>query len=259
MVHDPLAHLPNRQALSADGSTVLEYRRADFDRKGRAWADEAVRPDGVDLADCADAVLRGLAGWAFSTDDADLVRALEGRHARVLRSAVSMSWPLSSEPELRGVPDHISLGPLDAKALADQADAIAAVAFRAYADASGWADQAAAATWMRRTADGESLGPLLDSSVLATRGDTVVGACLVTDRAGEPPSGGPWVLDIFRDPGDPAKGVGGAMLAHAARSLRSVGLGALSLAVITDNEPAIALYRSLGFEEHGRSWTLALP
>jgi ribosomal protein S18 acetylase RimI-like enzyme len=256
---DPLAHWPARQALSAGDTTVLWWSRAETDRDGLAWADGAVRPPGVDVADCADVVLRELSGWALSTDDAELAQTLQGRHARLIRAAISMSLPLTEEPALRGVPDRISLGALTPDALADRAEEIGAVALRAYRGQDGWPDAMAAAASMRKAANGEVLGPLLDSSVLATRGDTVVGACLVTDRTGEPPSGGPWVLDIFRDPDDPARGVGAAMLAHAARSLRSVGLAALSLVVTADNEPALALYRDLGFEEHGHSWTLSLP
>lgn len=260
MPSDPLGHWPNREALAAaDGTAALWWSRGDTDREGLPWADGAVRPEGVELADCVDVVLRELSGWALSTDDEALARALEGRHARVMRATLSMSLPLTEQPPLRGVPDHLSLATLTAEGLAEQADQIGAVGFRAHGADEGWADEAAAATSMRRAASGTVLGPLLDSSVLATRDDAVVGACLITDRAGEPPAGGPWVLDVFRDPDDPAAGIGGAMLAHAARSLRSIGLAALSLAVTSDNERAIGLYRSLGFEEHGQSWTLALP
>jgi ribosomal protein S18 acetylase RimI-like enzyme len=255
---DPLAHWPDRRALIRDGRTVLWWSRADTDRDGRAWADGAVRPEEVGVAECADVVMRELAGWALSTDDADLASALQGRHARVLRAALSMSLPLAEEPALRGVPDYLSVSSLTAQVLTERAAEIGAVAFRAHGD-QGWADEAAAAESMRRTAAGQVLGPLLDSSVIATRDQAVVGACLITDRPGQPPFGGPWVLDIFRDPDDPGRGTGGAMLAHAARSLRSVGLGALSLVVDADNDRAITLYRAMGFDDHGQSWTLALP
>jgi len=260
VTQDPYADWPNRESLVADGATVMWWSRSDTDRDGLPWADGAVRPDGVDVATCADAVLRELSGWALSTDDRDLAAALEGRHARVLRSALSMSLALTDEPVLRGVPDRISIGALTPEDLTERAEEIGAVAFRAYRGGDqGWDGEGDASASMRGAAAGQVLGPLLDSSVLATRGDAVVGACLIVDRAGGPPHGGAWVLDIFRDPDDPVAGVGGAMLAHAARSLRSVGIAALSLVVSADNEPAIALYRSLGFEDHGHSRTLALP
>lgn len=256
---DPLAHAANRETLTTDGTPVLWWSRADTQLEGRPRAEGGIRPAGVHVADCAETVLHELSGWVLSTEDEELVHALEGHRARVLRSTLSMSLTLVDEPALRGVPDRISLGPLNAKALAEQADEIATVAFRAHGSDTRWTDQPGAVAWMRRTADGEVLGPMLDSSVLATRGDVIVGACLITDRAGDPPHGGPCVLDIFRDPDDPAPGVGGAMLAHATRSLRSVGLAALSLVISADNEPAIALFRSLGFAELGRSWTVELP
>jgi len=44
-------------------------------------------------------------------------------------------------------------------------------------------------------------------------GGAVVGAALVNRTDGEPPYGGPWIAQVFREPG--ARGVGGALLRRA--------------------------------------------
>jgi [ribosomal protein S18]-alanine N-acetyltransferase len=56
---------------------------------------------------------------------------------------------------------------------------------------------------------------------------------------------GMWVLPEWRGRG------GGRMLAEAAIDARPADVHKIELEVFPDNEPAIALYRSLGFEEEG--------
>jgi GNAT superfamily N-acetyltransferase len=100
---------------------------------------------------------------------------------------------------------------------------------------------------MAGVAGGQALGPLLDCSVLATRNDAVVGACLVIDKPGEPPRAGPWLLDVFRDLEDPARGIGSAMLAHAARSARSASLPAITTEADAGDERGRVFLLRLGF------------
>jgi RimJ/RimL family protein N-acetyltransferase len=56
---------------------------------------------------------------------------------------------------------------------------------------------------------------------------------------------GMWVLPEWRGRG------GGRMLAAAAIAARPAEVHKIELEVFVDNEPAIALYRSLGFEQEG--------
>jgi hypothetical protein len=80
-------------------------------------------------------------------------------------------------------------------------------------------------------------GGLLDGSGMALEGDRVVGAILV----GALDNDGPWVLEVFRDPGSP--GTGRALLERAlARAQGSLGL------TVTEGNRAERLYRALGFK-----------
>lgn len=258
---DPLAHWPARTVLADPGGrTVLVYTPADTLRAGRRWADGVWCPPDIHPDLAAAVATRELAGWALSTEDRGLVTALLGRGAVVLRHAHLMSLDLCADPPLVRAPDDVCLSPLDSAGLRARAADVAEVAYTAHADdGEGWPSLAEATEAMRAAAAGEPLGRLLASSCVATRDDAVVGACLVVDRAGDPPAGGPWVLDVFRDPADPARRIGAAMLSQSVRSARAAGLSDLSLAVTHANAAARRLYERFGFADLGESWTLAMP
>ena len=86
------------------------------------------------------------------------------------------------------------------------------------------------------------LGPLLESSGIALRNGRVVGGILVARMTeGPPPFAGPWVMEVFREPG--AHGAGRALLERAL----ALSTGSLGLAV-THGNPAEKLYAALGFK-----------
>jgi GNAT superfamily N-acetyltransferase len=87
-------------------------------------------------------------------------------------------------------------------------------------------------------------GELLDASGVSVRDGGVVAAILIGRFEGEPPFGGPWVMELFRDPAHP--GTGRALLERALHRTAAAGLPALGLAV-TDGNPAARLYEALGF------------
>jgi GNAT superfamily N-acetyltransferase len=94
---------------------------------------------------------------------------------------------------------------------------------------------------------------LLDASGIAVEDGRVVGAVLVGElREVDPPLGGPWVMEVFRDPGYP--GVGRALLE---RALARVGGPSLGLAV-TERNPAVRLYERLGFQRVLTSFSVQL-
>jgi GNAT superfamily N-acetyltransferase len=75
------------------------------------------------------------------------------------------------------------------------------------------------------------------------------------DDSGEPPTGGPWISQLFRHPG--ARGIGGPMLRRALALATRDGLPAVGLAV-THGNPAQRLYEATGFAEVLNSLTVEL-
>jgi ribosomal protein S18 acetylase RimI-like enzyme len=256
---DPFADWPDRELLlDATGQPVLAFSRSE--RGSRPWADGAWRPPDAAAEAVAEVACRALAGWLLSSSDVELVSALTQRGGETRRQAHSMSLDLGPEPSPIAAPEGITVGQLSAELLAARAGEVGAVAYSAHADdGQGWTSAEAAAEAMQAVAAGRVLGPLLATSMLASRPHAVVGACLVVQREGVPPHGGPWVLDLFRDRSDPSRGIGGALLASAASAARLLEAPALSLAVDHDNHTARRLYHRLGFRDLGQSWTLAMP
>ncbi len=60
------------------------------------------------------------------------------------------------------------------------------------------------------------------------------------------------LLSIGVDPSRRRHGLGRALLAHAARDLAAGGSAVMFLDVAADNDPALALYRALGFQDMSR-------
>lgn len=60
------------------------------------------------------------------------------------------------------------------------------------------------------------------------------------------------ILTIGTAPAAQGRGVGRRLLTHAADCARSAGAEVLHLDVAADNDPALGLYRTYGFEELGR-------
>jgi GNAT superfamily N-acetyltransferase len=155
---------------------------------------------------------------------------------------------------LERVPGHWPAAPLPGGAAAEPpgrpAAELAPARVRAYPP--GHADWEAgwdAAAELERLMAGEECGVLLPSSRIAVADGAVVGAALLTDdEEGSlvvPP--GLLVADVFRDP-DPAwRGLGGALLRRALAAAADDGHAAAHL-LVTDGNPAQALYARLGFE-----------
>jgi len=103
---------------------------------------------------------------------------------------------------------------------------------------------------------GRLMGPLLGCSGLAVgEGGAVLGAVLVNGTSGQPPTGGPWIAQLFRHPA--ARGTGGPLLRRALALATLDGLPAIGLAV-THGNPARALYAAHGFAEVLESLTVEL-
>jgi GNAT superfamily N-acetyltransferase len=258
---DPHAAWGDRTPLYDDeGRLALVFTLTESTRGGRPWVDGVWRPAGIPVERACELALSAFADHAFSTSDAALADALASSGATWRRHAHTMTHDLVSVPAAHVGP--VSVSGLDSAAVHELADPLGATAFAAYPPGHpdhrlAHVDQAVAE--MKAIADGLVLGPLLDVSCLAVVGTAVVGACLVVDRPGAPPDGGPWVVDVFRDPAVQVHGVGTALLAGSLERARDDGLAGLSLVVSHDNGPARRLYDRLGFVQTSQSWTLLLP
>ena len=259
---DPLAHWPARTPLyDADGRLLLVYTLAEDARDGRAWADGAWRPASAPVEATVAEILQRLPGFALSTSDTTLVRSLSGVGAVELRHAHVMSHPLVNLPKVT-VDDRLTINPLSPAQVTRHAERLGELVVAAYP--VGHADQShndasAASEEIEAIGRGELLGPLMTQSRVALCDGHIVGACLVVHREGSPPAGGPWVIDIFRDPACVVPGVGTALLGSALAAAKASRLKGLSLAVSHRNGKAFRLYGRLGFVEAEESWTLAVP
>jgi GNAT superfamily N-acetyltransferase len=258
---DPLAEWPNRQTLDdSDGRRILVFSK--YERtNGQPWADGVWLPPDVDPDAAADLAACAWPGWACSSSDPELVQSLLARAATELRHAHQLTHPLTELPDLAA--QGFSVVPLDAQTLAARSYEIGAAAWHAYPPGHpdhDWNDIAAAERSMQKVAAGEVLGPLLEASTVALDADhSVLGACLVVEREGPIPDGGPWILDVFRDPTTSLHGVGAALIGSVLRALAERGAPALGLAVTHDNARARAVYKQLGFVPVSESWTVTLP
>jgi hypothetical protein len=100
-----------------------------------------------------------------------------------------------------------------------------------------------------------ALGPLLPwSRLVVDPDDRVVAGVVVIDNG----TLGPWIAEVFRDPGPDYAGLGTALLqrvlvAGARVDAREVGLA------VTDGNPARTVYERLGFRTTGSWVTLDVP
>lgn len=262
---DPFASWGDRTPLYDEAGRLLLLVTLTEDLlRGRPWADGAWRPDDVSPDVTARAALRQLGGHAFSTSDLALVAVLrragaeELRHAHVMAHDVRdvSAWPLPHSPS------NLRVHSLTPAQLMRHAEEIAAIRNAAYS--AGHPDHRPSTVEdsvasVHATARGEILGPMLSVSQVAVQNHQIMGVALVVDRPGQAPEGGPWVLDIFREPTASARGCGRALLLAVLSAAREAGLPSIGLAVSHGNAAAIKLYESLGFVDHLESWTLALP
>jgi GNAT superfamily N-acetyltransferase len=184
----------------------------------RRWADLFELADGVTTEEAVPAVLADLAGALVSGDEA-LGLALVAAGATPRRHAHLYSWDLRAKPPPAWEPAHAppSLGitALDRPA-ADLVEAWRAAFPPGHPDHLGGPPPLEVEREIADELAGLVLGPLLPCSGLAVAGDgRVVAAVIVTDRAGVPPLGGPWVCDLFRHPASEWAGLGRLLLQRA--------------------------------------------
>jgi GNAT superfamily N-acetyltransferase len=231
-------------------------------REGTPIADLASVTPHRSSGDAAAAALAQLPGWLLATTDLALASRLIKVGAKPRRHAVVMQC------DLRGVIDLVDIDPrFTPSPLPDTADPHAwapllpswRAAFpRDHPDHFDGDDPLAIA-FLRRLVDGSELGPLHRSTtLLLDEGGTPVAGIVVNVRSQDPPLGGPWIADIWRDPALRGSGVGAMLISHAKRLLVEDGYASLGLAVTAGN-PARATYQAQGFRVVTESQTVLLP
>jgi ribosomal protein S18 acetylase RimI-like enzyme len=248
------------KALADHDGPVLRY--VPELREGTPIADLATVIPHRSSGDAAAAALAQLPGWLLATGDLALANRLIKMGAKPRRHAIVMQCDLRGELNLVDIDPRFTL-----RSLPDTADprlwAPLLPSWRAafppdHPDHFDGDDPLAIA-FLRRLIDGSELGPLHRSTTVLLDGSgTPVAGIMVNIRSQDPPLGGAWIADIWRDPALRGTGVGAMLISHAKRLLVEDGHACLGLAVTAGN-PARATYHAQGFRTVTESQTVLLP
>jgi GNAT superfamily N-acetyltransferase len=236
---DPSRGPAGRVLLDAAGAPIGRFDHGM--RGGVPIADLFEREPGVTVEQAATAVLADLRGMKIAGDEA-LGRALIAAGGTKLRHGHLFSYDFRAQtPPPWEAPPGIRLTDVD-RPVADMLASYQAAYPPDHPDHDFLPGDDAEE--LEAVIVGERYGPLLRGSGLAVGEDgAVVGAILLgTIEGGDPPSYGPWVIDLWRDPAH--RGAGRALLA---RALSLADYDTLGLIVTEGNAPARRLYEALGF------------
>jgi ribosomal protein S18 acetylase RimI-like enzyme len=214
------------------------------------------------VADAAAALLSepALAGWLVSTDDPNLAARLTKVGASPKRLAHLMQCDLRRHPgettlAWRQVPLPTEADPRLWQRILPSWRA----AFPEDHPDHFTGDDAKAIDFILRLVTGREMGPMHRSTTMLVDEDgCVVAGLLVNIRPEEPPWGGPWISDIWRDPRLRGTGVGQQLMDHAKRELLEDDQVSLTLSVTAGN-PARRSYERAGFATISEVQTLLLP
>ena len=233
-------------------------------REGTPIADLATVVPGRTPADAAQAVLSepALSCWLLSTENLSLAACLVRMGAAPKRHALLMQCDLREHPPTNASDGRLTFAPLPREADPALWKAVLPgwrAAFPPDHPDHFAGDDAQAIAFHLRLVDGSELGPLHRSSTLLVDQDGVAVAGIVVNvRPQDPPLGGPWIADIWRDPTETGSGLGGLLIDHAKTLLVEDGHAKLTLAVTSGN-PARHSYERAGFRVFIESKTLRLP
>lgn len=217
------------------------------------WADEIERLAGVSVAEAVSDLLAALPGGFASTTDPALAAALLDAGAEQIRHSHQMrlALPVATYDD----PEFVTFAP-DASPPVPWIEVLPSFVAAYPHDHPDHMPGGAVLidSYLVRYTAGAELGPLICSaSALAMRDGHVYGGILIVDRPGE----GPWVCDIWRDPGSEYAGTGAALLRWAAAQLK--GYDSLGLVITVGNDAALRSYERVGFVLESTAWTVRLP
>jgi GNAT superfamily N-acetyltransferase len=242
---------------TANGVPVLTYFAESAGGRPMAYAIEVIGAGDKGMARAAEAIRADMSGWIVSGPAAladQLVRA--GAHVR--RRFHFMRRPLTAElPSAWSISD-LGPGRREVPCARDPQDLFGA--WHAAYSAAGHPDRHPGSGHDLLTEQlipllSGAVGPLLPwSRLVVDPDDRVVAGVVVIDNGNL----GPWVGEVFRDPGPGYAGLGTALLqrvlvAGAQAHAREVGLS------VTDGNPARTVYERLGFRTTGSWVTLDVP
>lgn len=231
------------------------------EREGRPIAKRAAVAPGRRTSEAASAAISNLHGWLLSTSDVGFSAALIKSGARPRRLASLMQCDVRSAPRTWTIDPPWELCSLPTDPLAWEWEQILPswrAAFPADHPDHFDGEDAAAIAFMMRIDDGSEVGRTHRSSTLLARDGRVLAGIAVTIRDEEPPWGGPWIADIWRDPELRGTGVGQQLIRRSMELLHEDGFQTLGLAVSAGN-PARQAYVSCGFRLIEESQTVLLP
>ena len=247
-------------ALSDVDGPVLRY--VPELRDGAPLADLACVVRGRTAVDAAHAAVDQLPGWLLATEDALLAAALVRSGAGPKRHAIVMQCDLRVAAPLPDIDSRFTCVDLpDSPAGHDWAAILPSwrAAFPPDHPDHFAGDDDTAIAFLMRLVDGSELGPLHRSTTLLLDASGVPSAgIMVNIRPQDPPLGGPWIADIWRDPSLRGTGVGAMLIGRAKRLLREDGQVSLGLAVTAGN-PAQRTYEAQGFSTVIEAQTVLLP
>jgi ribosomal protein S18 acetylase RimI-like enzyme len=248
VAEDPRRGPHGRVLLDASGAPVGRFDEGE--RDGKPMADLFDREPGVGVEAAAQAILADLRGWRIAPDE-ELGRALVAGGGTATRHGHLYSYDLRRRPPVPPNPSGIRLTDIDRPA-ADLVPARLAAYPPGHPDTADMPvdSEAELHAWINEG----TFGPLLPGSGLAvTDAGDVAGAIFLGEVPGEPPRGGPWVIDVFRDPRH--RGVGRALLT---RALALAPGDTLGLVVTEGNDAARRAYEAVGFEHVSSSLVVQL-
>ena len=217
---------------------------------------------GRTTTDAAHAAISQLPDWLLATEDATLAAALVRAGAAPKRHAIVMQCDLRVESPILGIDSRFRCVDLPESAAGPEWAAILPswrAAFPPDHPDHFAGDDDTAIGFIMRLVDGSELGPLHRSTTLLLDASAVpVAGIMVNIRPHDPPLGGPWIADIWRDPSLRGTGVGAMLVSRAKRLLREDGQVSLGLAVTVGN-PARRTYKDQGFRAIVESQTVLLP
>jgi GNAT superfamily N-acetyltransferase len=231
-------------------------------REGTPIADLASVAPHRTAAAAATAAIAQLPGWLLATDDLVFASRLVKVGAKPRRHALMMQCDLRDSTHVVDVDSRFTLRPLpttkDARAWATILPSWRAAFPADHPDHFGGDDPLAIA-FLRRLVDGSELGPLHRSTtLLVDEGGTAVAGIMVNIRSQDPPLGGPWIADLWRDPALRGSGGGAMLISHSKHLLAEDGYACLGLTVTAGN-PARSTYLAQGFRTVTESQTVLLP